>query len=103
VIRSSISETSGVIENTFEFTRNLSDKNRKIESDIERFSGISKGIHDSSMEQQITIEELTKAINSMNSYAQVTAESSDKINVLSEDLSSRSHELAQEIGQIRIK
>ncbi len=103
VIRGSISETSGVIENTFEFTQNLSDKNRKIESDIERFSGISKDIHDSSMEQQITIEELTKALNSVNSYAQVTAESSDKISVLSEDLSSRSHELAQEIGQIRIK
>ncbi len=46
---------------------------------------------------------LTKAINSVNSYAQVTAESSDKISVLSEDLSSRSHELAQEIGQIKIK
>lgn len=103
VIRSSISETSGVIENTFEFTQNLSDKNRKIESDIERFSGISKGIHDSSMEQQVTIEELTKALNSVNNYAQLTAESSDKINVLSEDLSSRSHELAKEIGQIRIK
>ncbi|HPF05431.1 MAG TPA: methyl-accepting chemotaxis protein [Spirochaetota bacterium] len=103
VIRGSISETSGVIENTFEFTQNLSDKNRKIESDIERFSGISKGIHDSSMEQQITIDELTKALNSVNSYAQVTAESSDKISVLSEDLSSRSHELAREIGQIRIK
>lgn len=103
VIRGSISDTSGVIENTSEFTEKLSDKNRKIESDIERFSNISKGIHDSSMEQQITIEELTKAINSMNSYAQVTAESSDKISVLSEDLSSRSHELAQEIGQIKIK
>lgn len=103
VIRGSISETSGVIENTFEFTERLSDKNRKIESDIERFSGISKGIHDSSMEQQITIDELTNALNSVNNYAQLTAESSEKINILSEDLNSRSHELAKEIGLLRVE
>lgn len=103
VIRGSVYETSGVIENTFEFAEKLSDKNRKIESDIGRFSDISKGIHDSSMEQQVTIDELTKALNSVNNYAQLTAENSEKINLLSGDLNSRAHELAREIGQLRIE
>ncbi len=102
VIRGSISETSGVIGNTFEFTERLSEKNRRIESDIEKFSNISKDIHDSSMEQQVTIDELTKALNSVNNYAQLTAENSDRISVLSEDLNGRSHELAKEIGQIKV-
>ncbi len=101
VIRGSISETSGVIENTFEFTERLSDKNRKIESDIEKFSSISKDIRDSSVEQQMTIDELTKALNSVNNYAQVTAENSDKISVLSGELNSRSHELTKEVGQFK--
>jgi len=98
VIRGSISETSEVIGNTFEFAETLSGKNRKIESDIEKFSGISMEIRDSSMEQQITIDELTKALNSVNDYAQLTAENSDKISVLSDELNSRAHDLSREIG-----
>jgi len=101
VVRGNISETAGVIDNTYTFAQQLSEKNSKIESDIEKFSNISKEIHDSSLEQQITIEELTKAINTMNEYAQVTAENSDKINVLSDEMNKRSAELTREVRQFK--
>ncbi len=101
IIKTSISETSAVIENAYSFTETLSDKNRKIESEIERFSNISKDIHDSSIEQQLTIDELTKAINSVNEYAQLTAQNSDKVSGLSGELNGRAHELTRVVGAFK--
>ncbi len=101
IIKNSISQTAGVIDNAYKFTENLSDKNKKIGSEIERFSNISRDIHDSSLEQQMTIEELTKAINSVNEYAQLTSENSEKISGLSSELNGRSHELAVEVGSFK--
>jgi methyl-accepting chemotaxis protein len=100
-IKNSITETSVVIKNTYSFTEILSAKNKKIESEIERFSNISKDIHDSSIEQQITIEELTKAINSVNDFAQLTAENSYKVSGLSIELNDRAHELTREVGAFK--
>ncbi len=101
IIKSSISETAGVIDNAYSFTENLSGKNRKIESEIERFSTISRDILNSSIEQQLTIEELTKAINSVSEYAQLTAENSDKVSGLSNELNERAHELSREVGAFK--
>ncbi len=101
IIKTSISETSAVIDNAYSFTDTLSSKNRKIETEIERFSGISRDIHDSSIEQQLTIEELTRAINSVNEYAQLTAENSDKVSGLSSELNSRAHELTRVVGAFK--
>ncbi len=102
LVRNSIYETTQVIENTASFTEKLFEKNRMIESNIESFSKTSKDILDSSMEQQITIEELTKAVNSVNEYAQVSAENSEKINNLSDDLNKKSHELIEGIGVFKL-
>jgi methyl-accepting chemotaxis protein len=101
IIKTSISETSAVIENAYSFTDTLSGKNRKIETEIERFSDISRDIHDSSIEQQLTIDELTRAINSVNEYAQLTAENSDKVSGLSGELNSRAHELTRVVGAFK--
>lgn len=101
IIKVSISETSAVIENAYSFTDTLSGKNRKIETEIERFSEISRDIHDSSIEQQLTIDELTRAINSVNEYAQLTAENSDKVSGLSGELNSRAHELTRVVGAFK--
>ena len=101
IIKISISETSDVIDNAYNFTEILSDKNKKIESEIEKFSNISKDIHDSSVEQQLTIEELTKAINQVNEYAQLTAENSDRVSGLSHELNDRAHELTREVGAFK--
>lgn len=102
MIRESISLTNNVIDDAYNFSETLSGKNSQIESDIEKFSRISASIHDSSIEQQITIEELTKAINSINDYAQLTAENSDKISSLSNDLNARSAELSTEVKVFKI-
>jgi methyl-accepting chemotaxis protein len=101
IIKTSISETSSVIDNAYSFTDTLSGKNRKIETEIERFSDISRDIHDSSIEQQLTIDELTRAINSVNEYAQLTAENSDKVSGLSGELNSRAHELTRVVGAFK--
>jgi methyl-accepting chemotaxis protein len=97
------SELTNIVEDAYNFSETLSGKNKRIESDIEKFSSISTEIHDSSVEQQITIDELTKAINSINSYAQLTAESSDKISSLSADLNRRSSELASEVAIFKVE
>jgi len=101
IIKTSITETSDVIDNAYKFTDTLSGKNKKIETEIERFSNISKDIHDSSIEQQLTIDELTKAINQVNEYAQLTAENSDKVSGLSRELNDRAHELTREVGAFK--
>lgn len=98
IIKNSITETSAVIDNAYRFTETLSGKNKKIETEIERFSSISKDIHDSSVEQQLTIDELTKAINQVNEYAQLTAENSEKVSGLSQELNERAHDLTREVG-----
>jgi methyl-accepting chemotaxis protein len=102
MIRESIALTNTVIDDAYNFSETLTGKNKRIESDIEKFSKISGSIHDSSVEQQITIEELTKAINSINDYAQLTAENSDRISSLSSDLNKRSTELSSEVGFFKI-
>ena len=102
MIRDSIALTNTVIDDAYNFSETLSGKNSRIESDIEKFSKISTGIHDSSVEQQITIEELTRAINSINQYAQLTAENSDRISSLSADLNARSAELSSEVKVFKI-
>lgn len=101
IIKVSITETSEVIDNAYKFTDNLSGKNKKIETEIEKFSNISKDIHDSSLEQQLTIDELTRAINQVNEYAQLTAENSDKVSGLSRELNQRAHELTREVGAFK--
>ncbi len=102
MIRESIALTNSVIDDAYNFSETLSGKNTRIESDIEKFSSISTEIRDSSVEQQITIEELTKAINSIGQYAQLTAENSDKISSLSGDLNSRSAELSAEVKVFKV-
>lgn len=102
MIRESIALTNNVIDDAYNFSETLSGKNSRIEADIEKFSKISTGIHDSSVEQQITIEELTRAINSISQYAQLTAENSDKISSLSTELNSRSAELSAEVKVFKI-
>ncbi|HPS86259.1 MAG TPA: methyl-accepting chemotaxis protein [Spirochaetota bacterium] len=101
IIKTSITETSDVIDNAYKFTDTLSGKNKTIETEIERFSNISKDIHDSSIEQQLTIDELTKAINQVNEYAQLTAENSDKVSGLSRELNGRAHDLTREVGAFK--
>lgn len=101
IIKGSIAETSDVIDNAYNFTEILSEKNKKIETEIERFSEISKDIHDSSLEQQLTIEELTKALDQVNEYAQLTAENSDKVSGLSRELNDRAHDLSREVGAFK--
>lgn len=102
MIRESIALTNSVIDDAYNFSETLTGKNSRIESDIEKFSTISGEIRDSSVEQQITIEELTKAINSINDYAQLTAENSDRISSLSSDLNKRSAELSAEVKVFKI-
>jgi len=101
IIKNSITETAKVIDNAYNFTETLSEKNKKIETEIERFSNISRDIHDSSIEQQYTIEELTKALNSVNEYAQLTARNAEKVNDLSRELNDRSRELTLEVGAFK--
>ena len=74
---------------------------KRLKLEIERFSNISKDIHDSSIEQQFTIEELTKAINAVSEYAQLTARNSEKVSDLSHELNDRSRELSREVGAFK--
>ena len=98
-VKNQITKTDTVITETHNFTQKLATKNIEIESKIEQFSKASEELFTSSQEQQLTIDELTKALNSMNELAQKTADSADSVNLYSGKLDQSSSGL---LGQIKL-
>ena len=90
--------TREVMERTEDFTKTLVKKNLELESSIEIFSGSSKSLYTSFMEQQATLEELTKAINEMNEIAQTASANAEKVKDFSDKLNSNASSLTEQIN-----
>jgi len=77
-VRDNILNTGKVLTTTQEFTKNLNDQNANIQEKIQKLVQLSNEIYTTSNEQQITIDELTKAINAINEVASHTSDESLK-------------------------
>jgi methyl-accepting chemotaxis protein len=78
-IKNQIVDSSGILTEIHDYTRNLAAKNRQMEAKIENFGRATDDIHTASQEQQMTIDELTKAINDISQIAQETSMSAEKV------------------------
>ncbi len=101
-VRNKMIITQNVLNTTHQFTKELSLQNESILKNIERLLQLSNEIYTTSNEQKITIDELTKAINSINEVASHTAEESLSIQTLSEKLENNANQLLENIAYFKI-
>ncbi|HQI38790.1 MAG TPA: methyl-accepting chemotaxis protein [Spirochaetota bacterium] len=85
-VRDNIVNTGKVLTTTQEFTKNLTEQNTSIQEKIQKLVQLSNEIYATSHEQQITIDELTKAINAINEVASHTSDESGSIQSISQKI-----------------
>ncbi|MGQ9842640.1 MAG: methyl-accepting chemotaxis protein [Spirochaetota bacterium] len=102
-VREKIVSTHSVLTTTQEFTSKLNEENMNIQEKINKLVQLSNEIYTTSTEQQITIDELTNAINSINDVSAQTAEGSMNIQSLSEKLEENAHRLLENISFFKLK
>jgi methyl-accepting chemotaxis protein len=97
-VREKILKTEKVLHVTQQFTKDFNNQNASILDKIEKLVQLSNEIHTTSDEQQITIDELTKAINSINEIATHTATESENIHTLSQNLDENAKKLLENVS-----
>ncbi|MCX8122734.1 MAG: methyl-accepting chemotaxis protein [Spirochaetes bacterium] len=97
-IRKGITETFNVLKDTIDFTNELNTKNKDIKSKLESFKELSGTVYNFSMEQKVTLEELTKAVNSIIEISQQALESAEFVQGFSRILDLSAKELSESIG-----
>jgi methyl-accepting chemotaxis protein len=97
-VREKILKTEKVLHVTQQFTKDFNNQNASILDKIEKLVQLSNEIHTTSDEQQITIDELTKAINSINEIATHTATESENIQTLSQKLDENAKKLLENVS-----
>lgn len=102
LVRQKMLGTQTVLNTTNQFTKDLTIQNMSILEKIEKLLQLSNEIYNTSDEQQITIDELTKAITSINEVAAHTAEGSSAIQSLSEKLEENASRLLENIAYFKI-
>jgi methyl-accepting chemotaxis protein len=101
-MRSSIASTGTVIEDVYSFTTTLAQKNLNMEGRLKNFSSINSNIYQSSKEQQMTIDELMKAINSMNDFAQQSSSTAENVKLFADNLNSSAAKLMSSVASFKI-
>ncbi len=96
-VRSKILSTNDVLSGAVEFTGNLTSMNNSIGLKIEQLSAIAARIHDFSFEQKSTIDELTKAVNTISEISQKTLENAETVRSYSNIMDLGAQELAETI------
>jgi len=100
-LKNQAAETDGVISSVLDFTEGLVQRNSALNMTMKELNEISSDIYTSSMEQQITVSELTKSINTINDFAQETSASAEVINQHSVKIDSDSRVLRADIEMFR--
>lgn len=99
-VRSKILSTNDVLSGAVEFTGNLTSMNDSIRLKIEQLSAISARIHDFSFEQKSTLDELTKAVNTISEISQKTLENAETVRSYSNIMDLGAQELADTIDTL---
>ncbi len=97
-IRKGITETFGVLNDTVAFTNELNNKNKDIKAKLETFKELSGSVYNFSIEQKVTLEELTKAVNAIIEISQKALESAEFVQGFSKILDLSAQELSESIG-----
>lgn len=97
-IRKGITETFNVLRDTVDFTYELNIKNKDIKSKLESFKELSGSVYNFSMEQKVTLDELTKAVNAIIEISQKALESAEFVQGFSRILDLSAKELSESIG-----
>jgi len=101
-VRQKVINTEEILKKTQEFNQHLNNQNTGIQDKISRLVNLANEIYTTSKEQQITIEELTKAINSINDVASHTAEETTTIQLISEKLAENAATLIENITFFKV-
>lgn len=78
-IREKIFAVQKVLDETIEFNDSLTEKNKDIRRNTKKLGEISQNVYNYSDEQKGVIEELTKAIDSINDLTQTTLTNAEKV------------------------
>jgi methyl-accepting chemotaxis protein len=97
-IRKGITETFNVLKDTVDFTNELNIKNKDIKTKLESFKELSGSVYNFSMEQKVTLDELTKAVNAIIEISQKALESAEFVQGFSRILDLSAKELSESIG-----
>ncbi len=97
-IRKGITETFNVLKDTIDFTNELNTKNKDIKTKLETFKELSGSVYNFSIEQKVTLEELTKAVNAIIEISQKALESAEFVQGFSRILDLSAKELSESIG-----
>ncbi len=81
-----------------DFTNELNIKNKDIKTKLESFKELSGSVYNFSMEQKVTLEELTKAVNAIIEISQKALESAEFVQGFSRILDLSAQELSESIG-----
>jgi methyl-accepting chemotaxis protein len=100
-LRSQAAETDNVISTVLGFTKELVERNTALSGTMKEFKDISNDTYITSMEQQMTVSELTKSINSINELAQQTSANAENISQHSGRIDSDTHALKADIEMFR--
>ncbi len=100
-LKSQTDETDNVISNVMKFTNGLLARNRSMTGTMNEFNDISYEIYIASTEQQATVSELTKSINTINDLAQQTSASAETLSQYSNQINSETHALNEDIEMFK--
>lgn len=96
-IRGKIIAIQQVLGDTIDFTRSLGGKNRDIHEKTEKLGEISNNVYNYSGEQKGVIEELTKAINSINELTQTTLSNAEMVRSYAKIVGMAAKQLAENV------
>ncbi len=100
-VRTQILETKEVLSGTIDFTTNLIGMNTDIQKEINSLSDTSNNIYSFSLEQKNVIDELTIAINSINSISQTALENADMVKGYSSIIDMSAKDLSRNIDSFK--
>ena len=102
-IREQIIKTREVLGGTIDFTGKLDTMNNDIRGKIEKLSEIANSVYVYSKEQNNTVDELTKSINTITGISQKTLESSDMVQSYARIINMSAETLADNVETFKIK
>ncbi len=101
-MKSSILDIDRVIGEVYDFTGNLTSRNRDIRDKVEKLNVISNELYNASIEQQITNNELTKSVNAINEISQKTAQTADFVHDSAKLMGGNAVKLQSNISRFKV-
>ena len=102
-MKASITSIDRVIGQVFDFTQELIVMTDEIKGKIDELTNISSDIHNSSLEQKSTNDELMKSVNSIAAISHATAQEADIIQKAAHDFGENAAQQKATVARFKIK